>query len=246
MDYPRAMAAAHVVGERLGERSGWRARWPPLTGSGTCTRCSASRADASDDEIKRGLLGSPPGAASRHEPGRPRSPRRGSSRSTVADEVLRDPERRARYDRFGPEGVFGSQAGAGGFGFDGGLGDIFEAFFGQMAGGGGGRRRAPDRCGRRGAARPRIRRGGLRLPEGDLGPPTRDVRDVRGSRHGARNRSRDVRRTARGVASCAGCASRCSARWSPAPPCTALQRHRRDDHQPLRRLPRRGPPHGFL
>ena len=63
---------------------------------------------------------------------------------TVAYEVLRDPERRARYDRFGPEGVFGSQPGAGGgFGFEGGLGDIFEAFFGQM-GGTGGRRNGPQ------------------------------------------------------------------------------------------------------
>jgi molecular chaperone DnaJ len=63
---------------------------------------------------------------------------------TLAYEVLRDPEKRARYDRFGPEGVFGSQgAGAGGFGFEGGLGDIFEAFFGQMSGGGG-RRRGPS------------------------------------------------------------------------------------------------------
>jgi molecular chaperone DnaJ len=64
---------------------------------------------------------------------------------SVAYEVLRDPERRARYDRFGPEGVFGTQGGGagGGFGFDGGIGDIFEAFFGQMAGGGGNRRRGP-------------------------------------------------------------------------------------------------------
>src|ERR1019366_2383111 len=62
---------------------------------------------------------------------------------TLAYEVLRDPEKRARYDRFGPEGVFGNQGGgAGGFGFEGGLGDIFEAFFGQMSGGGG-RRRGP-------------------------------------------------------------------------------------------------------
>ncbi|HEY8081539.1 MAG TPA: J domain-containing protein, partial [Acidimicrobiales bacterium] len=50
----------------------------------------------------------------------------------------------ARYDRYGPEGVFGSQPGGmGGFGFEGGLGDIFEAFFGQM-GGNGGRRRGPQ------------------------------------------------------------------------------------------------------
>jgi len=61
---------------------------------------------------------------------------------TLAYEVLKDPERRARYDRFGPEGVFGQQ-GAGGFGFEGGLGDIFEAFFGGMAGAGGSRRRGP-------------------------------------------------------------------------------------------------------
>ena len=49
----------------------------------------------------------------------------------VAYETLSDPERRHRYDRFGPEG-----AGAGGdpFGFAGagagGIGDIFDAFFG--------------------------------------------------------------------------------------------------------------------
>ena len=55
---------------------------------------------------------------------------------SVAYEVLRDPERRARYDRFGPEGVFGNQGGRGRFGFEGGIGDIFEAFFGQMQGGG--------------------------------------------------------------------------------------------------------------
>ena len=51
--------------------------------------------------------------------------------------MLRDPERRARYDRFGPERVFGQGGGRrrAGFDFDGGLGDLFEAFFGSMAGG---------------------------------------------------------------------------------------------------------------
>ena len=51
---------------------------------------------------------------------------------TRAYEVLRDPERRARYDRFGPEGVDGRVAATGDF-FGGGLGDIFDAFFGGAA-----------------------------------------------------------------------------------------------------------------
>src|SRR5215207_7661354 len=46
-----------------------------------------------------------------------------------AYEVLSDPDQRARYDRFGEAGVGGAQGGADPFG-GGGLGDIFEAFFG--------------------------------------------------------------------------------------------------------------------
>ncbi|MHB1548752.1 MAG: DnaJ domain-containing protein, partial [Acidimicrobiales bacterium] len=67
---------------------------------------------------------------------------------SLAYEVLRDPERRARYDRFGPEGVMGT--GGGGFGPQadgfGGLGDLFDAFFSGMSGTSGGgraRRRGP-------------------------------------------------------------------------------------------------------
>ena len=59
-----------------------------------------------------------------------------------AYEVLRDPERRQRYDMFGPEGA---RAGAGsGDAFGGGLGDVFDAFFGgnNPFGGGGSRGRA--------------------------------------------------------------------------------------------------------
>jgi molecular chaperone DnaJ len=47
---------------------------------------------------------------------------------TRAYEVLRDPERRARYDRYGAEGVDGPTGGD--FFGGGGLGDLFDAFFG--------------------------------------------------------------------------------------------------------------------
>jgi molecular chaperone DnaJ len=62
---------------------------------------------------------------------------------SIAYEVLRDPERRARYDRYGAQGVFGQGAATGGFDFEGGLGDLFDAFFGSMGGTGRGRRRGP-------------------------------------------------------------------------------------------------------
>lgn len=53
-----------------------------------------------------------------------------------AYEVLSDPEQRSRYDRFGEQGVGGASGGPNvGDMFGGGLGDIFDAFFG---GGGGG------------------------------------------------------------------------------------------------------------
>lgn len=65
-----------------------------------------------------------------------------------AYEVLSDTDLRARYDRFGHQGVDG--AGSGGQGFEGfqnfdGFGDIFDAFFGGAARGGGRRRRGPAR-----------------------------------------------------------------------------------------------------
>ena len=65
--------------------------------------------------------------------------------------VLSDPEKRARYDQFGHQGVGAGGPGGfpGGAGF-GDFGDLFNDLFGDLFGGGGGRRRSGGR-GQRGA-----------------------------------------------------------------------------------------------
>src|SRR5215204_6134003 len=56
----------------------------------------------------------------------------------LAYEVLSDPDKRQRYDRFGPDGVAGGDPFSGG-----GINDIFDAFFGGNSPFGGGGRRGP-------------------------------------------------------------------------------------------------------
>jgi molecular chaperone DnaJ len=94
--------------------------------------------DASDDEIKRAY----------RRRARELHPDAGGDEEefkelTTAYEVLKNPEARSNYDRFGdPRGPGGS---AGGFSGDfGDLGDLIETFFGGFGGGGmrGGGRRA--------------------------------------------------------------------------------------------------------
>ena len=79
--------------------------------------------------------------------------------------VLSDDDQRARYDRFGEAGVSGAGGGSTDDMFGGGIGDIFEAFFGGGSPFAGAGRRGPRRSPRRAArtetsGRPFVRRRG--------------------------------------------------------------------------------------
>jgi molecular chaperone DnaJ len=104
------------------------------------------RRDATQDDIKRAFRRR---AMELHPDANPDDPEAETQFKEVAlaYETLSDPERRQRYDRFGPDGAAGISADAFNFNSNlGGLGDIFDAFFGgQATGFGGGGRGGPPR-----------------------------------------------------------------------------------------------------
>src|SRR5207237_976230 len=101
--------------------------------------------EATDDEIKRAYRS----LARQYHPdandGDPAAEARFKEISLAYD-TLRDPEKRRRYDMYGAEGM-GAGAGPNMGGFDFGVSDLFDAFFGAGFGGGrgpGGPARGPD------------------------------------------------------------------------------------------------------
>src|SRR5207245_8829935 len=157
-------AGHQAHGLRQSRRAG-RPHQPPRRGRARMSRPSDYYAllgvarDAGEAEIKKAYRG----LAMKHHPDRVAAEEKTAAEEkfkqiTEAYEVLRDPEKRAAYDRYGVAGVRGAGAAGGGFGFAhfdlsealnifmrdfGGLGGL-DAFFGGGERGRRDRQRGPD------------------------------------------------------------------------------------------------------
>ena len=99
---------------------------------------------ASDDEIKKAYRS----LAKKYHPDMNPGDKEAEEKFKEVNQayaVLSDPEKKARYDQYGPEAAEGNYSGGfgGGFGFD--INDIFGDIFGGGFGGGGSRRNGPQR-----------------------------------------------------------------------------------------------------
>ena len=156
-----------------------------------------------------------------------------------AYEMLKDPQKRAAYDRFGHqafENGMGGGRGPGGAGFGpdfaSSMSDIFEDLFGEFMGGGGAARPAqrwPRRHGRPARLRPALQsrnqpdRSLHRQDRADPRAVLGVVRSLQGLRRQARHRAQDLRAPAAVRARCARSPAS-SPSSAPAPPVRAAAR----------------------